>query len=235
MHSPPTIQTINMQAVILAAGKGLRMRPLTETTPKALIDINGKPLLQHLFEALPEEVTEIIVVVGHLQDQIIKHFGKMWNGKPVQYVEQHPLDGTGSALHRTQELLHDTFLVMNGDDLYDRGDLERLIAHPLGLLVLATKDRIPTSALQDANGHLEGLETDPPKDEVKMRVCGAYVLDERFFKFPLSRITVHGEVEYSLPHTLIAMTQDFPIRVEQATWWQPVGTPEELEAARRKH
>ena len=65
-----------MKAVILAAGEGVRMRPLTNNCPKPMIKILGKPILHHIIDALPDEVNEIILVVGYLGDQIENYFGK---------------------------------------------------------------------------------------------------------------------------------------------------------------
>jgi len=64
-----------MQCVIICAGKGTRMRPLTEHTPKPLLEVCGKPILQHVVEALPEEIDELVLVVGYLQEQIRSYCG----------------------------------------------------------------------------------------------------------------------------------------------------------------
>lgn len=221
-----------MQAVILAAGRGLRLRPLTETTPKALVDVCGTPLIARILASLPDPVTEVFIVVGHLKEQVVDAVGGTFGGKPVHYVAQDPLDGTGSALHLLKDRLRGTFLVVNGDDLYDKGDLERLVAHDLGILVYPTDGAAESSALRDTGGRFEGIEANPPAEETKLRVCGAYVLDERFFRYPLATVQVHGKTEYSLPHTLVEMSRDHAIKTEEATRWMPVGTPEELTQAR---
>ncbi len=221
-----------MQAVILAAGRGLRLRPLTETTPKALVDVCGTPLIERTIASLPDEVTEVFVVVGHLKEQIIDALGESIDGRDIRYVTQDPLDGTGSALHLLRERLHGKFLVVNGDDLYAAADLKRLIAHPLALLAATTTGAIAASARRDPDGRFEGLASNVPEHETKLRICGAYVLDDRFFDYALAEVTVHGSVEYSLPHTLVEMSADADIRVEEATVWYPVGTPEELERLR---
>ncbi len=109
-----------MQAVLLAAGKGTRLRPLTRTTPKALIDICGKPLLQHILEALPDAVQEIFIIVGYLRGQVMERFGGTWDGKPIRYIVQDPLTGTGPAVHLAKDRLRGKFLVVNGDDIYSR-------------------------------------------------------------------------------------------------------------------
>lgn len=221
-----------MQAVILAAGRGTRLQPLTDTVPKALVDIGGETLLEHLLRALPKEIHEIIIVIGHLGDQIKERIGAKWNGKAVRYVVQSTLDGTGSALHLAKDLLHGTFLVVNGDDLYGAGDLTRLIAHPLSILLHLSKTPVEHAALVESDGRFVGLETRPPKTEVQRRVCGAYVLDERFFKYPLVKIPVRNHEEYSLPHTLIELTKDAAVHAEFAEYWHPVGTAEELAQVR---
>ncbi len=102
-----------MQAVILAAGKGLRMRPFTEQHPKPLVPVTGKPLIHYTLDTLPEAITEIIIVVGHLGDQIIENLGTSWHDKPITYVNQPDLSGTGNALLMAQDLLHSNFLVVN--------------------------------------------------------------------------------------------------------------------------
>ena len=68
---------------------------------------------------------------------------------------------------------------------------------------------------------------------VTSRVCGAYVLDERFFRYPLVTVTVHDKSEYSLKHTIAEMKRDVAVKIEHADNWQPVGTHEELEKIRR--
>ncbi len=222
-----------MQAVILAAGKGTRLRPLTDRIPKALVDIKGQPLIERILSALPRDITELIIVVGHLADQIRHHVGTAWHGIPVRYVVQDPLDGTGTAIHLAKGLLHGSFLVVNGDDLYDQADLARLCAHRFGILLHQTNGPISPSALVDKTGRFTGLESHPPAGERHLRVCGAYVMDDRFFRYPLAEIPVRDHVEFSLPHTLVSVAKDLPIHAEMARFWQPVGTPEEWQAANR--
>ncbi len=77
-----------MQAVILAAGRGTRMGALTEHTPKPMLLVNGRPVLEYIFDSLPEEIDEVIIVVGYLGSVIQKHFGGFYKGKKILYVEQ---------------------------------------------------------------------------------------------------------------------------------------------------
>ena len=221
-----------MQAVILAAGAGSRLRPLTLDTPKTLLPLHDLPLIEHILNALPDTITEIILVVGYKRVQVHRRLGSTWKGRPIQYVLQTKQAGTGDALHRTKQYLHNRFLVLNGDDLYTKADLERLIAHPIAILLHTTMAPILSSALLDKAGNFVGIENHAPAHEEKRQICGAYVLDERFFHYPLVSVLVRGRQELSVPHTLVELSKDIPVHAEQASWWQPVGTLAELQEAR---
>lgn len=222
-----------MQAVILAAGLGLRLRPFTEQHPKGLVPIAGKPLLFWTLEIIPDSITEIIIVTGWLGDQIKTALGESYNGKSIRYVEQTPLDGTGSALHHARTLLHDTFLIVNGDDIYTKDDLTELATSPGWAMLASTTTKPLAGALaKDATGIVTELVNDQSQDQ-KWINCGAYLTDVRFFDIPLVGIPVRDKNEYSLPHTLIQNPVEHPVRLVEATRWLPVGTPEELAKAEK--
>src|ERR1700689_506521 len=107
-----------MQTVILAAGRGTRMGALTESTPKPLLEVAGKTLLEHKLDMLPYDVDEVIIIVGYLGGEIQKRFGGTYKDKHIFYVEQEKLDGTAGALWQARSVLEGQFLVMMGDDLY---------------------------------------------------------------------------------------------------------------------
>lgn len=221
-----------MQAVILAAGKGTRLRPMTDTMPKGMVDVCGRPLIKRIIDVLPSSVSSLVIVVGYRGEQIIEYVkANVWR-TPVTFVTQERLDGTGTALYLAREFLHDRFLVINGDDLYDGADLERLIRHDLAVLVKQTDVRPPSSVALNPDGSMNAIssstETGP-----WLQVCGAYQLDQRFFDIPLVDVAVRDSREYSLPHTIARLARLHPVAVERATHWIPVGTPTELELARK--
>jgi len=94
-----------MKAVILAAGEGIRMRPLTINTPKPLLKIIGKPILEHIIDSFPNEIDEIIIVVGYLKDQIKNYFGSNWKSRKINYIFQKDKKGTAHALWLCRPLL----------------------------------------------------------------------------------------------------------------------------------
>ncbi len=219
-----------MHAIILAAGKGTRLRPLTDVTPKPLVDVCDKPLLVYVLDALPKTITHITIVVGYLGEQIEKYIGNAYRSIPVRYVVQEKLEGTGAALELLRRDIFQATLVVNADDIYAKEDLARLAQFPLALLARRTKDAV-ANPLAVNNAHLlQGFlaKTDALADETHWQNCGAYMIDERYFLEHLVEVPVHNGKEKSLPHTLAALAQKEKVHVVEAISWTPVGTPQEL-------
>ena len=121
-----------MRAIILAAGRGWRLKPYTETTPKCLVEIGGKTLLQRYLDALKElGVPEAVLVVGHLKEQIIAEAARGPAEVEVRIVtnEQYTR-GNILSLWCARDEFDDDVLIMDGDVLFPRELLARLIASP---------------------------------------------------------------------------------------------------------
>lgn len=117
-----------MQAVILAGGLGTRLKPITGATPKPLVLIHGRPFLEYQLEALRENgVREFVFCLGYGAPEFSGYFGNgtRW-GVTIQYAIEQELLGTGGALKLAEPLLHNSFLVLNGDTFarLDYGALE---------------------------------------------------------------------------------------------------------------
>src|SRR3990167_11171308 len=106
-----------MQAVILAAGRGTRMVELTGEIPKPMLPVGGRPLLEYKLDAMPDEIDEVILVVGYQGSVIRKHFGERYGNKRIQYVEQKELNGTAGALWSAPPPFPHRFLLLIGDDI----------------------------------------------------------------------------------------------------------------------
>jgi NDP-sugar pyrophosphorylase family protein len=220
-----------MKAVIFAAGLGTRLRPLTDNTPKPLIDIGGKSILQRTLEALPHAIDGIVVVVGY-KGELIK---AAIDDRRVRFVEQPELRGTHDALMRAKDLLQgDPFLALNGDDLYARQDLERLAAEkPFALLAHKVPTPNPYSHLETDEGLLKRIVLNKDAEGLAAHdvYVGACLLDGRFFDLDPA---VLPSGEYGLPQTLAKHLNTIPVQVIASSFWQPVGTPDELEIARKR-
>jgi len=112
-----------MQAVVLAAGKGSRLRPLTEDKPKVLVTINGTPLIQDVFDNLINAGADaLVVVVGYKAEQIIDYFGDAYRDVPITYAHQREQLGLAHAILQAEPHIDGEFMLMLGDNVF-RGNL----------------------------------------------------------------------------------------------------------------
>src|SRR5688572_24637765 len=108
-----------MDAIVLAAGLGTRLRPHTERTPKPLLPVQGRPILDWILGALPRSVDRIVVVVHYLADQVRDYLKTQKHFPAYEAVFQEKPQGTGDALRQCHgQIKSDRFLVLNGDDLF---------------------------------------------------------------------------------------------------------------------
>lgn len=126
------LQSETKQAVILASGEGVKMRPFTYEVPKPLIPVNGRPLLAYGIELLRNfGITDLLITVSHLAKKIENHFGDgTAAGVNITYIRERSPSGTGGALRATRPHLADApFLVLYGDVLVNLDVTEFLQAH----------------------------------------------------------------------------------------------------------
>lgn len=218
-----------MQAVILAAGRGKRMQHLGDTTPKPIIHVHERPLLAYKLEALPDVIDDIVLIIGYRGHQIIDRFGSSYAGRPITYVYQTTLNGTGGALKYAEDILKEKFMVLMGDDLYLGDDLAKLSEHPLALLAYEHEDAASFGVVtMNDDGHLLSVIERPHTVQKGLVNTGAYMLDHRFFDHaPVSL----GNGEFGLPQTLARLAEEHPVRVLRANAWFPISTPEDIERA----
>ncbi len=219
-----------MDVVILAAGRGTRLRPLTDTTPKPLIPVAGKGPLLHTLDAIQAHVNRIILVVNHLKESIHKVVGEEWNGRPVTYVTQHRLDGTGGALRLVEPFLRsERFMVLNGDDIYDTDDLHHLTRLVRGVLV-KTQTLIKESDTWIINNNRRLIgQTIHYAGDVSAINTGAYLLGHEWFE--TKPVIVPGKTdEWSLPHAIPQLLGSYVYYAVEAIWY-PCGTLDELARA----
>jgi bifunctional UDP-N-acetylglucosamine pyrophosphorylase/glucosamine-1-phosphate N-acetyltransferase len=109
-----------MKAVVLAAGEGVRLQPITATRPKPLIKVGGKPILEHCLVALKDAgVDEALIVVHYMEDAICRYFGDGEKlGLKIDYVKQEAMLGTGNAVSIIESRVKDEFVIVNGDILF---------------------------------------------------------------------------------------------------------------------
>lgn len=207
-----------MQAVILAAGRGTRLRPLTYHVPKPMIRVAGKNLIEHNINNLPDEIDELIFVVSYLKEQIKNHFGCELEGREIKYIEQKRLLGTGHALQLCKPMLKDRFLVIMSDDIYAKADTERCLTHEQCILVKEVGGKFIGGRIKlNSSGMLEDIVEGVHNRTKNLVNTGLYVVNENFFNYDLVKLP--NRKEYGLPQTLVRMAKDHPVEIERAQDW----------------
>jgi bifunctional UDP-N-acetylglucosamine pyrophosphorylase/glucosamine-1-phosphate N-acetyltransferase len=214
-----------MDAIILAAGFGTRLRPYTEKTPKPLLPVRGRPILDWALGALPAAVDRVLVVIHYLGEQIEAYLQTQGHVKSWEVVRQEQPRGTGDALRSCRDRLKGgAFLVLNGDDLYGAADLARLAGCAAGVLVHPVDEPEKYGiAFLGEDGTLEKLVEKPRLTGTHLANTGAYVFPEHVFQTELS-LSARGE--YEITDYVSALAQAQTVRVVRAEFWLPIGTVE---------
>jgi choline kinase len=155
-----------MRLVILVAGVGSRLRPLTDDRPKCLVEIGGKSILSRFLEqaASTEAFEEVVLITGYRQEQIAD-FVKGWqetHALPVRLVHNERYDETnnGYTLLCAHEWLKDGFVLTDGDLLLDSEILRRVATHPESHLAVDMQSKLDEEAMKfvlDADGYVTEL------------------------------------------------------------------------------
>ncbi len=223
-----------MKCIILAGGKGTRLLPLTEHTPKPLIHIGDEPIIHKIFTALPDEITEVVIVVEHLKEEIKKYLGTKYDGRTITYVDQIKMRGTFGALLSVQNILSpgERFLVLNGDDIYNKKELNMHIAQKRAFGV--QKMHMPKyhSIKIDNDGNIDGFsrQTDEEKINGALIASGSYVIDTDIFNIPP---VILSDGEYGLPQTILSQKNMHPIKAVIMHQWLPINSFEDKERAEK--
>jgi UDP-N-acetylglucosamine diphosphorylase / glucose-1-phosphate thymidylyltransferase / UDP-N-acetylgalactosamine diphosphorylase / glucosamine-1-phosphate N-acetyltransferase / galactosamine-1-phosphate N-acetyltransferase len=227
------------KAVILAAGRGTRMRELTNEVPKPMVEVRGKPILDHILQGLAATgIEDVLIVVGYRKEAIQNYFGDgRWVGLQVEYVEQVTQDGTGRVVSLAQPFCRDQpFLLIYGDilvesDVYlklrDLGQEDMLVA------VKYLQDVSKGGAVYvDESFHLIDLrEKQDAGAESHWYNAGLYAFRPSIFPF-IDKLERSPRGEYELTDAIRAMAQaGLKIRaVEIKGSWADVRDPEILQA-----
>ncbi|MDP2816140.1 MAG: sugar phosphate nucleotidyltransferase [Rectinemataceae bacterium] len=223
-----------MQAVILAAGKGTRMKELTQSVPKPMLLVNGKTLIEHKLDVLPPEVSEVILIIGYQGNVIREYFKDEFGGRRISYVEQEELNGTAGALWLAKPLLTDRFVVMMGDDLYAREDVEACFASPEWSVLVEKTETMASGGrmVMDDRGLIVDIEEGDHTGKPGLMNTNMLALDSRLFDYPMVPKSL-GSDEYGLPQTVLAASKASGIALAavQASFWIQVTAPEDLQKA----
>ena len=171
-----------MQAVILAAGKSTRTYPLTLTRPKPLLKVANKTLLEHNLDNLNNIVDEVIIVVGYKKEMIKSLIKRKYKNLKIKYVEQKKRLGTAHAVSVAEPYIKNRFVLLMGDDIYSKEDINKCIRHKYSLLITRTKNPKNFGVVIKKNGILVNFIEKPKKFVSDLVSTAVYSLDKEIFK-----------------------------------------------------
>ncbi|MFC7209809.1 UTP--glucose-1-phosphate uridylyltransferase AglF [Natronoarchaeum sp. GCM10025321] len=233
-----------MKAVVLAAGKGTRLRPLTDDKPKGLVEVNGRPIVTHCFERLAElGAEEFVVVVGYRKEDIIEHYGDEWEGIPITYTHQREQNGLAHALLTAEEHIDDDFMLILGDNIFE-ANLEDVVhrqkesrADAAFLVEEVPWDEASRYGVCDTNSYGEITDVvekpdDPPSNLV---MTGFYTFSPAIFHAcKLVQPSNRGEYEISEAIDLLIQSGRTIDAIGLDGWRIDVGYPEDRDEAEER-
>jgi len=176
-------------AVVLAAGEGTRLRPLTRNRPKPMLPAADRPILEHVFDALVDAgMDELVCIVGYKHDRVQDHFGPSYRDVPVQYVRQHKQLGSGHALLQARSAVDGPPLVVNGDRLIEAEMVEAVAEdferhEPTASLAVLEHPKAGQYGVVDvANDEIEEIIEKPMTDDYRLINAGIYAFDTSIFE-----------------------------------------------------
>jgi bifunctional UDP-N-acetylglucosamine pyrophosphorylase/glucosamine-1-phosphate N-acetyltransferase len=220
-----------MKAIILAAGEGSRMRPLTYTRPKVVLPLANKPILEHLLvEARKAGITEFILVVGYHDEQIRDYFGngKKW-GVNIGYLTQRKQLGTADALRMVEGLTDGNFLVINGDIMVASGDITGIMdAKETTLGIKKVEDVRDLGLVQLSEGKVVRIHEKAAKPPSHMANAGIYLFTPDIFG-AISQTSKSPRGEYEITDSLQLMIDEgCDICYQEISYWLDLSYPWDL-------
>lgn len=235
-----------MKAVILAAGEGARLQPITLTRPKHMIKLGGKPILEHCLKALRASgIEEALIVTHYMPEAIRQHFGDGKKlGLKIEYAEQKDILGTGNALSVAEPYVKDEFLLVYGDLLFTAEAVKNVIETHTKEKPAATMAVVPVE--RPENYGIVELENDsqikrmvekPSREEAPTNLAnaGVYAFSTEIFE-KIRAISASARGEWEIPDALTLLINEkktvLAIKIQRGEWMD-IGIPWDLIEANR--
>jgi len=233
-----------MKAVILAAGKGTRLRPLTEDKPKVLVEVDETPLIEYAFDSLIDiGVSEFVVVVGYKKEQIMERYDDAYEGVPITYTHQREQLGLAHALLTAEPYVDDDFMLMLGDNVFEAnlGDVVNRQAEERAdaafLVEEVPWEEASRYGVCDTNeyGEITRVVEKPDDPPSNLVMTGFYTFTPAIFH-ACHLVQPSDRGEYELPDAIDLLIQSGRTidAIRMDGWRIDVGFPEDRDEAERR-
>ena len=219
-----------MECVILAAGEGKRMRPLTATRPKVMIPLVNRPMADHLVCAARDAgITEFVFVVGYREHEVRQYFGDGSGlGVSIRYVTQRHQRGTADALRAVEDMVSGWFLLLNGDMVIRSQDIAGIIKNKALRMGLFHSDHPEDFGVVTLEGEtVTSLQEKSDQPRSNLINAGVYYLSEEIFT-DLRSVAASSRGEYELTEALADMIKEGRMTGHPLSFWLDVGYPWDL-------
>ena len=235
-----------MKAVILAAGEGVRLQPITSTRPKHLITVGGKPILEHCLNAVKTSgIDEALIVIHYMGDVIRQYFGDGKKfGLKIEYTEQKTVLGTGNAVSMVEPHIKDDFLLAYGDLLFSAEAVKNVIdlhkkekpAATMAVVPVENPEDYGIVELEDKK-HVKRIVEKPKHEEAPSNLANAGICvfsTEIFDKVRETSASARGEWEITdaVSQLLKEKKTVLAVKVSRDDWVD-IGRPWDLLEANR--
>ena len=235
-----------MKAVILAAGEGTRLQPITSTRPKHLINVGGKPILEHCLNAVKTSgIDEALIVIHYMGDTIRQYFGDGKKfGLKIEYVEQKTMLGTGNAVSLVEPHVKDDFLMVYGDLLFSAEVVKNVIDLHEKEKPAATMAVVPVENPEDYGiveleneKHVKRIVEKPNRKEAPSNLAnaGIYVFSTEIFD-KIRETSASARGEWEITDAVSQLLQEkktvLAVKISQSDWVD-IGRPWDLLEANR--
>ncbi len=228
-----------MKTIILAAGKGTRLKPLTNNTPKALLDLNGKTIIERiLLELKKAGVKKTIIIVGFKKEKIIKKLGKNFEGINIEYAIQKKQLGTGNAVKTIEKKIKEPFICLNGDTIFKAGLIRRILRQEKNnTLIVAREEKHPEKygVLEIEKNFVKKIIEKPLKPTSNLINSGIYRFNSKIFEaIKKTKKTKRGEIELTTAiNKLITMKEKVKF-IKTTSKIIDIGSIQDLEKAKKE-
>jgi len=225
------------KGVILAAGKGTRLLPITENVPKVLIEVGGEPFLSHLLRRFKMAgCTHLLIVIGHLGDLIVRRYGDEAFSMRLSYAVQEKPEGTARALQLAEAFVgDDPFMLSWGDviasprnyislwERFERGDCE------VCMLINWLEDVSHGADVMVSGELVTGIVEKPPMKKAGWNQSGVFVMSNRIFSYlPEVGLSQRGEYEFTDAVRMMLNHGERIVAVPASGYVYELGTHEQL-------
>ena len=220
-----------MQCVLLAAGQGKRLFPLTVNQPKVMVPIGNKPLLEHVLkQGIQAGISEYVIIVSTFKEQIKEYFedGSQWNCS-ITYVDQGKPLGTGHAIQQIESFVSDHFLVLSGDTITSAKNIGALIKQKENTIGITTvSDASEYGSVSFENNHLTSIKEKTHQPASTHINTGLYHFDTSIFH-ALQNISTSKRQELEITDAFDwLISHETPPQILPIDTWVDIGKPWDL-------